>query len=80
MTRDEPVAVLSSVFILCYLSDDIPPLRTVCSGIDDVGLRSGVIRHGPVSVRAAAGQPGLAGTCAAAPQLYTGIHQDYRPR
>lgn len=59
---------------------DIPALRAVRGGLHHVGLRAGLVGHGPVPVRARAGGPGAARARAAAPQLHTRLHQELRPR
>lgn len=59
---------------------NIPPLRPVRGGLNDVGLRAGLVRHGPVPVRARVGGLGAASTRAAAPQPHTELHQELRPK
>lgn len=56
--------------------DNIPALRPVRGGLDDVGLRPGLVRHGPLPVRAARGRPRPALSRTAASQLHTQLHTE----
>jgi hypothetical protein len=59
---------------------DIPAVRAVRGGVDDVGLRAGVVGHGPVPVRAPARRRRAAHARAVTPQLHTRLHQELRSR
>lgn len=73
--EDEPVALPVHQHQI-----DVPAIRVVRGGLHHVGLRAGLVRHGPLSARAGAGRARAPRARPAASQLHTQPHQELRPR